>query len=308
MKMKMKKVHLILISILTVMSCDTEPIDPAIMVDTGNGNGNPPNGSLTLRSYSYNVSSTDPIFGNMVVNTDFNFNAQNRVSSSTVTSTFFGQSITEQVTYTRNSAGQVTGYSSTSGGSTTNSATVSYTNGNITQITYDYVGDDEDDYTYNFQYSGNTITRTEVGSDISTVFTLNGAGQLIKKQSFDGSTVIKTEVLDYDGQGNCVSSTVTGEDATTSTYIYDNQINPLKNAFSDQYMLSFLNDDYSDQAGPEIAQFASTNNWTGLTTPEGTINFTIQYDPTNRITNRNGSYDLGNGIRVQQSETLNFVN
>lgn len=309
----MKRLFLIILSLTIFTACDNEQLGSGIQANNPNGNGNG-NGNntnedpLALNGYSLDVNSTVPLFGNIIIDTDFLFNADNRVGSTTVTTTFFGMPITENVSFSRNGADQITGYTITSSGTTTNETVVTYSGNNISQIVYNFVEDDEDDYTYNFVYSGNTITRTKVGSTISTIFTLNGSTQLIKKESFDGTTSIKTEVLDYDGQGNCISSVITGEDATSSSFIFDTNDNPLKEAFSDQFFLSFLNDDYSDEVGAPMAHFASNNNWIGITTPEGTFNFTVEYDTENRITNRNATYDFGDGVSLAQQETFQFVN
>lgn len=306
----MKKILIVVLSLSLFISCDNEPLDRDIVNnDNPNGGGgtNTSDVPLALDSYSFDVNSEVPIFGSIIVNTDFFFNSNNHVNTSTVASTFFGQSSTENVTFTRNNSNKITGYTSMSAGTLTNETTVTYSENNISKIVYNYVGDDEDDYTYDFTYSANTITRTEVGSTISTVFTLN-SNQLIRKESFDGTTSIKTEVLDYDGLGNCISSIITGEDATSSTFTFDTKNSPLKAAFSDQYRLSFLNDDYSDEVGSSLAQFASPNNWIGITTPEGTVNFTVNYDTDGRIINRTGTYDLGDGVLIQQAETFSFVN
>lgn len=298
-----------LLSIALFTACDNEALDRDLLNNSNNNNNNNNNDNpLALNAYSFDVNSTVPIFGTIIVNSDFSFNSNNHVSTSVVASTFFGQTTTENVTFTRNASNQITGYISMSSGVTTNETTVTYTGGNITQIVYNFLEDDLDDYTYNFTYSGNTITRTEVGSSISTVFTLNGNGQLVRKESFDGTTSIKTEVLDYDGLGNCIASIITGEDATSSTFAFDSNDSPLKDAFSDQYMLSFLNDDYSDEVGSSMAQFDSPNNWISITTPEGTVNFTVAYDSDDRIISRTGSYDLGDGVLLEQAEVFQFVN
>lgn len=276
----MKKLLLILLSITLFTACDVEPLDGDVL---NNGNENNTNEEpLALNGYSFDVNSTVPFFGTIIINSDFYFNSNNKVSTSTVAFTFFGQSSTENIVFTRDNSNRITGYTSMTSGVLTNETTITYT--------------------------GNMITRTEIGSTISTVFTLNGSNQLIRKESFDGTISIKTEVLDYDGLGNCITSVITGEDATSSTFTFDTYASPLKLAFGDQYKLAFLNDDYSDQVGSSMAQFASPNNWLGITTPEGTVNFTVQYDADNRITNRSGSYDLGDGVLIQQSETFSFVN
>lgn len=303
----MKKLLLILLSLTVFTACDNEPLGSGILGNNPNGN-NTNEDPLALNGYSFDLNSTVPLFGTIIVNSDFLFNTDNRVATSTVVSTFFGMTSTENITFSRNSADQVTGYTSVSSGAISNEMTVTYNGNEISQIVYNYVGDDEEDYTYDFVYAGNSITRTEMGSTISTVFTLNGSNQLIKKESFDGTISIKTEVLDYDGQGNCISSVITGEDATSSIFTFDTNENPLKDAFSDQYMLSFLNDDYSDEVGNVLAHFASSNNWIGITTPEGSFNFTVEYDSEYRIISRSGNYDFGDGVSIDQNETFQFVN
>ena len=308
----MKKLLLILLSVTVFTACDIEPLDRDVLNNannnTDNGNNNNSDDPLALNAYSLDVNTTLPFFGSFIVNSDFTFNANNRVLKTIAESTLFGQAFTENIVYNRDNSNRITGYTSTASGVLTNQMTATYDGNNISKIVYNYVGDDEDDYTYNFTYSGTTVTRTEVGSTISTVFTLDGNNRLIKKQSFDGNSSLKIEVLDYDGLGNCISSTITGEDAMSSTFRFDTKENPLKDAFSDQYKLSYLNDDYEDQVGAMMAHFASPNNWIGIITSDGTVNFEVEYDSGNRITSRNANYNLGDGASIQQSETFQFVN
>lgn len=308
----MKKTFIILLAFITFTACDTEPLDRDVLDaandqnDNDNGGNNPD--ILALSAYSYDVNTAVPFLGAIIINSDFSFNNNNKASSALVVSTFLGQSSTENLIYGRDTTNRINSVISNASGAVTNETTIVYDGGNISQIIYDFVEDDEDDYTYNFEYSGNTITRTEVGSTISTVFTLNGANQLIKKESFDGLTSIKTEVIDYDGLGNCISSIITGEDATSLSFEFDQNDNPLYDAFRDQYLLSFLNDDYSDAVGGTFAQFSSPNNWISITAPEATVDFVIDYDDDSRITSRNANYDLGDGVSIQQAETFSFIN
>lgn len=312
----MKQLLLILLSITLFTACDNEPLDADVLNNNqnnnGNGNnngGNNNNDPLALNQYSLDMNSTVPLFGTLIVDSDFNFNANNVASTATIASTFFGNTATENVTFSRNNAGQITGFVSVSSGVTTNETNVAYNSvGNISEIQFNFVADDEDDYTYNFTYNGNTITRTEIGSNISTIFTLNSNNLLVRKESFDGDNAILLEVLTYDGNGNCITSVITGEDNTSANFTYDTNTNPLKAAFSDQYFLSFLNDDYSDEVGTSLAQFAATNNWIAISTPEGAVNFTINYDVNNRITSRSASYDLGDGVLIEQNENFQYVN
>lgn len=306
----MKKLLFVLMSITLVVSCDIEPLDPSLLSnpDTGGGNGTPSEEPLALSSYTFDVDTTLPIFGTIIIDSDFTFNSNNKANTLLVNTTLLGQSTTENVVLSRDGSNRITGFRSTSSGVLTNETTVTYSGNDVSQIVYTFAEDAEEDYTYNFTYSANMITRTEVGTTISTVFTLDANGQLVKKESFDGTTSIKKEVLDYDGLGNCISAVITGEDVTASSFRFDNKINPLKDAFSDQAMLTYLNDDYEDSVGESMAQFTSPNNWIGTTVPEGSIDFGVAYDSEDRITTRTANYDFGDGVSIQQSEIFSFVN
>lgn len=305
----MKKVLLLLVSISLFTACDVDPLNRPIINNTlNNGNSNMSNEPLALSNYNLDINSIVPVFGTVDVNDDYSFNSSNHVISSINTSTFFGESNTEIVTYQRDISNRITGFRTTNSGVLTNETIVSYDDNIISNIIYDIIEDDEDDYTYNFTYAGNMITRTELGSNISTVFTLDSSNHLIRKESFNGTQSIKTEVLDYDGLGNCITSIITGEDATTLSFTFDTVDNPLQDAFSDQILVSYLNDEYSDVAGRFMAQFASPNNWIGITKPEDTVSFIIEYDTDERIISRDGNYDLGNGVFIQLSETFSYVN
>lgn len=307
----MKQLILILLSITIFTACDNEPLEADVINNNQNNNGNGNNNNnnpLALNLYSLDVNSTIPLFGNLIVDSDFNFNANNVVNTATISSTFFGNTTVENLSYTRNNSGQIISNTSVSSSITTNETLIIYNGDDISEISYNFLLDDEEDYTYTFAYNDNTITRTELGSNISTIFTLNNNNLLIRKESFDGTNSILLEILAYDANGNCISSVISGEDNASANFAYDTNTNPLKAAFSDQYYLSFLNDDYSDDVGTSLAQFASTNNWIGISTPEGTVNFTLNYDDDNRIMSRSSSYDLGDGVLIEQVENFQFVN
>jgi len=209
----------------------------------------------------------------------------------------------------RNGSGQiVSDISVNTSGVTTNETLINYTNGVISSITYDYYEGDEDDYTYNFTYDGNTITRTEVGSTISTVFTVDGSDRVIKKESFDQDFSIQLETIAYNITGNITSSTTSGEIDNNTTYQFDNNLNPLKVVYSDNYLLNFLNDDYSDEIGGQIAQFLSTNNWNGASFNGTVFNFDLEYNSVGRIISRDIAYDFGPELSFEFNEVFNFVN
>jgi hypothetical protein len=152
------------------------------------------------------------------------------------------------------------------------------------------------------------ITRTEEGSNISTVFTLDGLERIIKKESFDGTFSIQTELVTYNEVGNISSSTTIGEVESNVTYLFDNNTNPLKVVFEESYLLNFLSDDYSDEIGGQIAQFLSINNWNGATFGGQAFNFDLEYNTVGRITSRDIAYDFGPDLMFEFNERFNYVN
>lgn len=328
----MKKLIILLLSLgLMTTSCENEPVDGALIGETGdnngggnddgggnnNGGGNDDGGGsqspdLELDSYELDVDLNISFFGipiNTVTNSDINI-SNDIITSSTVDLTTNGvPSETENQTYTRNNAGQiVSNVSVTTSGITTNEYIISYQNGNISQITYDYFEDDIDDYTYNFTYSDNIITREVVGSTISSVFTLDNTGRVIKKESFDDGFPIQTETVTYNIDGNIANSLTSGEISNNVTYTFDNKVNPLQIVYGDNYLLNFLADEYGDEIGPAIAQYHCTNNWTGANFNGDNFMFDITYNSQNRISTRDINFNLGAEFSVSMNEVFNYVN
>ncbi|TYB77964.1 hypothetical protein ES677_08725 [Bizionia gelidisalsuginis] len=307
----MKKILFLLSFSIAFTSCNNEPLDPdfaigtedpTIPVDPGTGSDD-----LTLATYSYNVAAQVPLFG--TINTDSNFTFTNgKASGITTVTTFFGVTSTTQTTIITNALGNVTALQSYEGSTLTNETIITYDGQNISQIVYNFIEDDADDYTYTFTYNGNIVTRTDADNGLTTTFEFDGNTNLIRKETFEDSLSIQAETLTYTTGGNCAESIMTGETNTTSTYAYDTATNPLKQGFINQYMLSFLNDDYDAQAGSIVAQFHGANNWIATTTAEGTFEFTINYIATDRISTKNSFYDLGEDTTVTQSEVFNYIN
>lgn len=311
----MKKILLLLCAFTLVTACENEPLDPDLSGGNTNGGGN--NGGsdsadLTLSVYELDTDTSINFFGipiRTITNSDLNISDDKIVSSTTVFEVEGAPNETENQTFTRNAQGQITSnISVNSNGVTTNEYIISYTNGQISQITYDYFEDDFEDYIYNFTYDGNLITRTEVGSNISTVFTIDGFDRVIKKESFDGTASIQVETITYNGIGNINSSLGTGELDSNYTYAFDDNTNPLQVVYNDNYLLNFLSDDYSDEIGPLIAQFHSSNNWNGATFNGDTFTFDLEYNVAGRITSRNIAYDFGPDLMVEINERFNYVN
>lgn len=299
----MKKILLAFLTLAAFTACDNEPVGSDII-----GGENPGMADSDLISYNLILNTTTPILGNLTVDTKFVFGPENTAQSALITSSILGETITESVIYNRNASGLITGYTSSSQGMTTNQTTVTYTDDKITKIVYDFIGDDEDDYTYNFTYEGNTIKRTQPESNFVTVFSFDANERLVKKETFEDQTSILKEIVTYNAEGNCIASLTTGEIESTQSFDYDTKVNPLKLAFSDQYLLTYLNDDYEDNIGASLAQFYSTNNWKQITADEGTTNFNLTYDEIGRITLRDSSYDVGDQAGLDVTEFFEFAN
>lgn len=311
----MKKLALILFTLTLITSCGIEPIDPALSGENGGGSGGGSGSEspdLTMSLYELDTQINLVFFGlpiESITNSDFNI-SNNKIASGTNALSANGSPFeNENLIITRNGSGQITSnVSINTAGVTTNETIITYTNGVVSNITYDYFEDDEDDYNYNFTYDGNTITRTEAGSNISTVFTVDSSDRVIKKESFDGSNSIQVETVAYGANGNITSSTTTGEVQSNVTYQFDTNTNPLKVIFEDNYLLTFLEDDYSDEIGGQIAQFLSTNNWNGANFDGTAFDFTLEYNSVGRIESRVIAYNVGPELSFQFNERYFYVN
>lgn len=308
----MKKLALILLTLTLVTSCNTEPLDPAYTQGGGGQGGGSESADLALSVYKLDTQVSLVFFGvpiETITKSALNINNNKTISATHALSANGSPFENENQVITRNSSGQIiSDISVNTNGVTTNEYDITYTNGVISKITYNYYDDDADDYIYNFTYDGNAITRTEVGSTISTVFTVDGSDRVIKKESFDGDFSIQTETIAYNVIGNITSSTTTGETESNTIYQFDQNPNPLKVVSEDNYILSFLKDDYSDEIGGQIAQFLSTNNWKGATFNGTAFNFTLEYNSGGRIKSRDIAYNFGPELSFEFNERFNYVN
>ena len=107
---------------------------------------------------------------------------------------------------------------------------------------------------------------------------------------------------------NINSSTTSGETQSNVTYNFDDNPSPLQAVYNDNYLLNFLTDDYSDEIGPLIAQFHSTNNWNGATFDGEAFSFDLEYNTVGRITSRDIIYDFGAELSVEINERFTYVN
>ena len=309
----MKKLALILFTLTLITSCNVESLDPALTEGgTSSGGSSSASSDLTLSAYNLDTEINLVFFGlpfETITNSSLNISNNKIVTGTHALSANGSPSENENQVIERNGSGQIVSDTSVNtSGVTTNETNITYTNGVISNIIYNYYDDEEDDYTYNFTYDGNTITRTEVGSSISTVFTVDGSDRIIKKESFDGGSSIQLETIAYNVIGNITSSTTSGETDSNTIYQFDDNLNPLKVVYSDNYLLNFLKDDYSDEIGGQIAQFLSTNNWNGASFNGTVFNFDLEYNSAGRIISRDIAYNFGPELSIKINEVFNFVN
>ncbi|MFK7832312.1 MAG: hypothetical protein AB8B52_03455 [Winogradskyella sp.] len=312
----MKKLALILFALTLVTACNIEPLDPDLVDPQGGNNNGGNSGSesddLTLELYQLDTNISFSFFGTpieTVTKSDLII-VNNKIDSGINKVSVSGSPFVEEnQVITRNTSGQIiSDISVNQAGVTTNEYIITYTNGVISNITYEYTEDEDDNFNYNFTYDANTITREEVGSTITTVFTVDASDRIISKASFDDGVPIQTETITYDNNGNITGSVAVLEIQSNNTYVYDNQLNPLKVVYEDNYLLNFLRDDYSDEIGPQIAQFLSTNNWRAGTFNGQSFTFNLEYNTVGRITNRTIAYGFDSGISFQIDELFDYVN
>ena len=304
----MKKILLILFSITLITSCENEPLDPDLTGGGNNNGGNTSNEPLALSAYSFDTNTTVPFFGEIIVNIDYSFNSDNLINNIITDSPIFGQEIITSTEITRDNNNNITQTNTYYLGQLSDVTTITYNGSNqITQITYNDIESNDEDYEFNYTYDGNVVTKTEVGSDIVTIYTFNGNNQLVRKESFENDNTIQLEVLSYDALGNIISSVMSGEINNSSTYTYDSFENPLVEPFQARDYYSSLGDEYDDQAGNSIAQFGSTNNWIGITSDAAEFDFTVTYDDSNRILTRSGSFG-DSEVTINQDEVFTYVN
>ena len=312
-KTSMKKLALVLFTLTLITSCNIEPLDSAYnQGGGGNQGGGSESADLSMSVYELDTKINVVFLGTpieTITNSELHI-TNNKIASGTNALSANGSPFeNEDVILTRNSSGQIINDKSVnSAGVTTNETVITYTNGVVSNITYDYYDNDEDDYNYNFTYDGNIITRTEPGSTISTQFTVDGQDRVIKKESFDGEFSIQTETIAYNAAGNITSSTTTGETQSNTTYQFDDKSNPLQVIYEDNYILTFLKDDYSDEIGGQIAQFLSTNNWNGASFNGTAFNFDLEYNTVGRIKSRDIAYNFGPELSFEFNEVFSYIN
>lgn len=318
----MKKLILLVLTLTVFTGCVNEPLDsdfvgvnnptdPTIPTNPGSDSSD-----LTLALYELDTDISFSFFGvpiQTITNSDITV-TNNIITASNLLLIVNGSApVTENQTITRNGNGQViSDISTTLSGEVTNEYHITYTNNNISQITYNYYDledpSNNEGYIYNFTYNGNIITRTVVGSTIETLFTLDASGKLIKKETFENTVSIQKEEVTYNNENNVTNSIITGESEAVLSFSYDTFENPLKIVYDESYLLSFLSDEYDDEIGSEIAHFHASKNWSSITIDGDVFNFILQYNAANRIISKDMSYSYGSELIFVVNERFHYVN
>lgn len=309
-------------------SCDNEPYDGEIFIADDPSTGTPtdpvdpvdpidpttPGTTLQLSDYDYMKSFSSTIGGETSFTADFIINSQNQFTAQNTSITFFGTTVDGVGNVIRDSNSKVTELRTTVGGVLVNRTRITYNLDKISQISFEDLQDPVDNFTFSFTHNNNEITRTKEGTNFATKFTFDATtSKLLKRETIESGTIIKTETISYDSAGNLTSAVITGQNANTYTYTYDSNTNPLRNALNDLYLFSILNDEYDDQYEHWQAVIYSTNNMTVTTTSQGSSNLAIQYDTSNRITSRSGTIftsvpTISNDATITINETFQYVN
>lgn len=310
----MKKILLITFSLFIFTACENEPLDPFLATEdpiTDPGGGSESD-DLSLSVYELDIDLNISFFGTPIqstTNSDLIIENDKYVSGNIAFSVDGGPFINETQTVTRNQDGQMISEISVDESNTvTNETIVTYLDGNVETISYDYFEDDVDDYFYTFTYDANTITRVEQESNITTVFTLDSTGRIIQKESFENDISIQKEIVTYSPEGNIDSSIITGEIERNTTFSFDDNTNPLQLIYSDNYLLQFFTDEYDDSIGEAIAQFNSTNNWNGADFDGDSFTFDLTYNSVGRIETRTIAFNLGEEFSTEINERFFYVN
>lgn len=326
--MKKTLSYLFLSLLLVCISCDNEPYDGEIIIEqpvTGNPtpdsepdpdpvDPNPvPSASTQLADYDY-IKTFSSAGDDTAFSTDFTINLNNQFISQNTMFTFLGITVNGMSTVIRDEFSRVTQVRTFVDDVLINRTTISYNLDKITDISYEDLEDASENFIFSYTHTNNAITRTKEGTNRSTKFTFDTTtNKLVVRETMESGTIVKTENISYDSNGNITSIVITGQDANTYTYAHDNNTNPLLNSLNDLYLFSILNDEYDDQYEHWQAMIYSPNNVTSVTTQQGSSNLDIQYDANNRIITRNGTIftsvpTVSSDVTITIDETFEYIN
>jgi hypothetical protein len=326
--MKKTLSYLLFSLLLVCISCDNEPYDGEIIIEqpaTGNPTPDPepdpdpvdpnpvPSASTQLADYDY-IKTFSSAGDDTTFSTDFTINLNNQFISQNTMFTFLGITVNGVSTVIRDEFSRVTQVRTFVDDVLINRTTISYNLDKITDISYEDLEDASENFIFSYTHTNNAITRVKEGANRSTKFTFDTTtNKLVVRETMENGTIVKTENISYDSNGNITSIVITGQDANTYTYAHDNNTNPLLNSLNDLYLFSILNDEYDDQYEHWQAMIYSPNNVTSVTTQQGSSNLDIQYDASNRIITRNGTIftsvpTVSSDVTITIDETFEYIN
>ncbi|AXG68250.1 hypothetical protein KORDIASMS9_00443 [Kordia sp. SMS9] len=325
----MKKIqsYFLLTLLLVCFSCDNEPYDGEIFIEqpvtvdpTPDPEPDPvdpdpiPGASLQLNDYDYIKTFSSDTGDDLTFTADFTINANNQFLSQQTSISFLGSTTNAVSNVIRDENSRVTQVRTTVDGVLVNRTIVTYNLDKITEITFEDLQDASGDFTFTFTHLNNEITRVREFTAFSTKFTFDEtSSKLIKRETMENGTIVKTENISYDANGNLSTVVITGQDANTYNYVYDNNTNPLLISLNDLYLYAILNDEYDDQYEHWQAMMYSPNNVASVTTQQGSSNLDIQYDANDRILTRNGTIftsvpTVSSDAVITIDETFQYIN
>ncbi len=282
-------------------------------------------------SYGYNGASeltglTYTAQGNTLAGYTWTFN-----SLGEITSFLNSQHSNEDLTYSYDPAGQLTGATgvndpsldegyvydatgnrqSTTTGSTTTSST---TGANNTLIT---------DGTYNYEYDadGNRIEQTDIATDAYTTYAYDYRNELTSVTSYTAAGVVtQTVTYTYDAVGRQVSETVAvaGGATTETKFVYDGQAivatldgtNALTNRYLDGPMVDqvFADEQFDPTEAGELPTAAGIVLYP-LVDNQGTARDLVEYDATTATTTivNHIAYTAFGAVTSQTDTTINYL-
>ncbi|WP_111683137.1 RHS repeat domain-containing protein [Winogradskyella tangerina] len=294
----MKKPILMLLAITCLMACSEESTNsysPGAEENQVNYN---------LSRYSNDVSL---FAGTWNHDKDFIMNSDNLIEEIEINSVVYNKNI-EIIRDANNNIINTKEYSA---GNLILENTVSYnSSGQIAQVTQEDFQSSQN-FDYIFTYNGNQVIKSDSYSNYTTVYTFNDNNQLISAEEFVGDEAFKLEELEYDAQGNLISTTLSGDPlsiiAQETHFIYDSSINPLVKPFHiHDYYDIFINPP-AEQLGVYIATYGSPNNWIEANGDHINYDIEVVFDSSNRIISRFGTISSADVSGLELEESFNYV-
>ncbi|WP_289043062.1 hypothetical protein [uncultured Olleya sp.] len=152
----MKKTLSILLTVTLFTSCNNESIEGFELDDNTTSN------DVKLSNYTFDVDTEVVFWAPININTDFNPNANNKVSTLNVETIFSNTPFYTKGIINRDNSDKILNAQSYDSDIPICQTSIIYsTDSNISQINFDDLADDTKDYIHNFTVSVNSITNTQ---------------------------------------------------------------------------------------------------------------------------------------------------